>query len=95
MKSFYILSDYDRTVLYIDVTDDLTRRRSEHTVRMGSHFAAKYNVKYLISREEFPDANHAISREKQLKKWHRDRKLKLVHSVKGEMQDLSETIPGR
>jgi putative endonuclease len=89
----YILSNYERTILYIGVTDDLARRLSEHRAGLGSRFAGKYNAKYLIRWEEFPDSYHAICREKQLKNWRRDWKLKLIQSVNPEMRDLSGELP--
>ncbi len=95
MKHFfvYIMSNYDRTVLYIGITDDLARLFAEHRAGMGSQFAGKYNVKYLIYWEEFPDAYHAICREKQLKSWHREWKLRLIQSLNPELRDLSDEIP--
>ncbi len=97
MKNFYvyILSNYEHTVLYIGVTDDLARRLSEHRAGMGSRFAANYNAKYLMYWEEFPDAYQAIRREKQQKNWRRDWKLKLIHLINPEMRDLSDSIPIR
>ncbi len=95
MKHFfvYILSNYDRTVLYIGVTDDLARRLTEHRAGMGSQFAAKYNVKYLLIWEEFPDAYQAICREKRLKSWRWEWKLKIIRSLNSELRDLSDEIP--
>ncbi len=72
-KSYiYIMTNTYRTTLYIGVTANLEKRVLEHIEGFGSKFTAKYNLKDLIYFEEFIDINQAISREKQLKNWHKD-----------------------
>lgn len=67
-----------RTTFYVGVTNDLNKRIVEHQNGMGSEFTRKYNLKDLIYFEKFTDINQAISREKQLKNWHKDWKLNLI-----------------
>ena len=62
-----MLSNTSRTMLYIGVTLDLTKRIVEHKNGVGSQFISKYNLKTLIYFDEFTDINQAIAREKELK----------------------------
>ena len=86
----YIISNHKRTVLYIGVTGNLENRMLRHKVGAGSKFAAKYNCTHLLYYEDFPDMTQAIAREKQLKRWHREWKLKLIMEVNPELNDLAE-----
>jgi len=63
----YILSNKNRTVLYIGITSNLIKRIEEHKNSIGSEFTKKNNVHDLLHFEEFNDVNQAIKREKQLK----------------------------
>ncbi|MBA4312226.1 MAG: hypothetical protein C0417_06320 [Chlorobiaceae bacterium] len=89
----YILSNYRRTTFYIGVTSNLGQRLEQHQEGGGSKFVEKYNLKYLVYYEEFDQVVDAIRREKQLKSWHRDWKIRLIKSVNPEMRDLSAEIP--
>ena len=91
----YILSNYTRTTFYIGVTSNLGERVQEHISGEGSVFTRKYNLKYLVYMEEFVTIQDAIAREKQLKNWHREWKIKLIKSVNPEMRDLTNEIPWR
>jgi putative endonuclease len=85
----YIMSSLSRT-LYTGVTNDLQRRVFEHKEgRLGS-FTARYNVKRLIYFEEFGDINQAITREKEIKRMTRRRKIELIESMNPDWQDLSQ-----
>lgn len=88
----YIMSNKKRNVLYIGVTGDLKVRAGEHKDGIGSEFTVKYRLKDIIYFEEFQDINQAITREKQLKNWHRDWKIKLIQAMNPEMIDLYESI---
>ena len=90
-KSYYVyfLSNWNNKVLYIGVTNDLTRRIHEHRQKLIPGFTEKYNVNKLVYYEETSDVIAAISREKQLKKWRREKKNALVNGVNAEWQDLS------
>jgi len=52
-------------------------------------FTAAYNVHRLVWFEEFADAASAISREKQLKSWRREKKIRLIESMNPTWSDLS------
>lgn len=74
----YILSNRYRTTFYIGVTSDLRKRVYEHKEGIGSKFTLKYNIKDLLYFEEFTEISQAILREKQLKNWKKDWKIKLI-----------------
>ncbi len=91
MKTYfvYILSNKYRTVFYIGVTNDIQRRVAEHKDFKGSSFCKRYNVTDLMYYEYTHDIHAAITREKQLKNWHRDWKINLIKQDNPEMKDLS------
>ena len=88
----YILSNIGRNVLYIGVTSDLQKRILQHKNGEGSEFTRKYKLKLLLYFEEFTDIHQAISREKQLKNWHKDWKWNLIRSENPELKDLFEEL---
>jgi len=85
----YILTNKSNKVLYIGVTSNLERRMFEHKNKVINGFTKKYNLKKLVYFEETSDVRSAIEREKQLKNWHRDWKIKLVTDFNPEWKDLS------
>jgi putative endonuclease len=85
----YIATNRSRT-LYIGVTNNLERRMWEHKQKVGSRFAAKYNITRLVYYEESDDIRDAIAREKELKGWRRDRKIELIEGDNPLWEDLSE-----
>jgi putative endonuclease len=89
----YIMSNKYKTVLYIGVTSDLLTRVLEHKehVYRGS-FTDRYNLEYLIYYEIFSSIEEAITREKQIKGWKRERKVALINSMNPEWRDLHEEI---
>ena len=90
-KSYYVylLSNWNNKVLYIGVTNDLERRIHEHRHKLVPGFTEKYNVRKLVYYEQTSDVISAISREKELKKWRREKKNALVNGVNPEWRDLS------
>jgi len=92
MKSYYvyILTNWDSSVMYIGVTNDLERRLFEHKNKLVPGFSSKYKIDKLVYYEETPDVKAAIAREKQLKSWRREKKSALVASVNPEWKDLSD-----
>jgi putative endonuclease len=84
----YIVSNKNRTVLYIGVTSDLCSRSYDHKNGVGSKFTKKYNCTDLIYYEFFEKIESAIEREKQLKKWNRAWKDDLIKSFNPELKDL-------
>lgn len=93
MKQFYIyiLTNKSKT-LYVGVTNDLIRRVYEHKNKLIEGFAKKYNLTILVYYEVFLDAYNAISREKQIKGWLRNKKIALIESVNPVWEDLSKKI---
>ncbi|MBD3311293.1 MAG: GIY-YIG nuclease family protein [Candidatus Magasanikbacteria bacterium] len=78
----YILSNTRRTVYYVGVTNFLQRRLSEHRNRLHKNsFTDRYNCVQLIYYEKYDSPMEAIRREKELKKWRREKKLLLVKRV--------------
>lgn len=94
MKTYYvyILSNKSKT-LYIGVTNNLQRRMYEHKNKLIDGFSRKYNLTKLVYYEICQDVKNAIQREKQLKDWHRDWKVKLIESKNPNWDDLSEGLP--
>jgi len=84
----YIISNKRRTTFYIGVTSDLKERIAKHKDGIGSVFSSQYKLTDLVYFEEFPNLNHAIQREKQLKNWHREWKLNLIKSMNPDLKDL-------
>lgn len=86
------MSNKNRRKFYIGVTNDLRRRVSEHKQNIGSKFVSKYKLYDLIYYEYFTDITCAISREKQLKNWHREWKLNLIKQQNPNLKDLSDIL---
>ncbi len=85
----YILTNWNNKVIYIGVTNNLERRIYEHKNKLIDGFTKKYNVNKLVYAEETNDIKSALRREKELKKWRREKKDKLVESVNPEWKELS------
>ena len=90
MKQYYvyIMTNNSRT-LYIGITSDITKRVYEHKNKLVEGFTKKYNIDRLVYYEVTNDVNAAITREKQLKKWRREKKVKLIEEFNPEWRDLS------
>jgi putative endonuclease len=86
----YSMSNPRRTTLYIGVTGDLFQRVYQHKERLIDGFTKRYMLTDLVYFEETTDVNAAITREKELKGWRRDRKTALIQTMNPEWQDLSE-----
>ena len=89
-KSYYvyILASGKNGTLYIGVTNDLIRRVQEHKESKIPGFTKKYQVDQLMYYEDTDDVGVAISREKQLKAWKRDWKIRLIESANPRWRDL-------
>ena len=89
MRQFYvyILASKSR-VLYVGVTNNIHRRVAEHR-RAQFGFTARYHVHRLVHVEQTTDAMAAINREKQLKKWPRQRKRALIERDNPNWEDLA------
>lgn len=85
----YIMSNKNRTTLYIGVTSDLERRVLEHKSGKGSAFTSKYKLTDLVYYERIMGMQNAIDREKQLKNWHKEWKWNLIKEENPELKDLA------
>jgi putative endonuclease len=74
--------------MYIGVTNDLERRVFEHKNKLVKGFTEKYNVNKLVYFEETGDVNAALAREKEIKKWRREKKDALVTSSNPQWSEL-------
>jgi putative endonuclease len=94
MKSYcvYIMCSGRNGTLYTGVTSNLARRVYEHKEKVISGFTKKYNITQLVHVETFHYVNDALHREKCLKKWNREWKLKLIEKHNPEWKDLSVYI---
>jgi putative endonuclease len=95
-RSFYvyILASRIGGTLYIGVTKDLIRRVAEHRLKSVRGFTGKYGVDRLVYFEQFDDAQNAIKREKQLKKYNRAWKIRLIEELNPNWDDLYPGIAG-
>lgn len=91
----YITTNKIKTVLYIGVTNNITYRLSQHqqdAIGEQKHFTGKYNCTHLVYYEYFQNIHHAIDREKQLKKWVRQKKEQLIKSFNPEWKFLNDKL---
>ncbi len=84
----YILTNWNNRVMYVGITNDLMRRVYEHRTHAIKGFTEKYNVSKLVYFEETADVHAAIAREKEIKKWRREKKNALVIQANPEWRDL-------
>jgi len=85
----YILTNWNDEVMYIGMTNNLERRLYEHKNKLVDGFTKKYNVNKLVYYEHGNDVHAAIAREKEIKKWRREKKNNLVMKMNPEWKDLS------
>jgi len=88
----YIITNKHRSTFYIGVTNNLKLRLEQHkdNLKTGSKtFASKYNIEFLVYYEKFTWIQEAIAKEKELKKWRRDKKLKLIKEFNPEFEFLN------
>ena len=84
----YILSSKKNGTLYMGITSNLIKRIWEHKNKVIEGFTEKYNVDKLVYYEEYSDPENAIIREKRLKRYQRQWKLKLIEKNNPNWQDL-------
>jgi putative endonuclease len=84
----YIMASVSGT-LYTGVTNNLERRVQEHKSGRGSQFTAKYRIIKLVHYETLGDIRQAIEREKQIKKWRREKKVRLIEEENPGWRDLA------
>ncbi len=91
----YIMTNKVRTTLYIGVTSNLEGRIWQHKHHVFKNsFTDQYNLEYFVYWEAHDDIKIAIAREKQLKKWRREKKNLLITMQNPTWEDLSETLWG-
>jgi putative endonuclease len=84
----YLLASKKHGTLYLGVTNDIVRRGYEHRTKAAQGFTKRYSVDKLVWFEIYDDAISAIAREKELKKWRRDWKIRLIEKENPEWVDL-------
>ena len=88
----YILTNKNKTTLYVGVTRNLQRRIAEHKLHINEGFSKRYNLELLVYYEVFERLDAAVKREKQLKKWRREWKESLINDLNPTWTDLSNEI---
>jgi putative endonuclease len=89
----YIMASLQRA-LYIGITSDLGKRVGEHkTLVYPNSFTGRYNITRLVHVEEFSEVEQAIAREKELKGWRREKKIRLIQQDNPDWADLSCRTP--
>ena len=90
----YIMTNKHKNVVYTGITNDIERRVYEHETGAHKGFTKKYNCHYLIYYEHFTYIEHAIDREKEIKKWRREKKDRLITSFNPQWRFLNKEIEG-
>ncbi len=85
----YIMANQSRT-MYIGLTNNIRRRVQEHKDGLIEGFTLRYNIDTLVYIESFGDIDSAIAREKQIKRWSREKKLHLINQENPDWRDLSD-----
>lgn len=86
----YILASRRNGTLYVGMTDDLTGRIAQHRAGTFPGFTRKHGVKLLVWFEAHESRNAAFRRERQIKKWNRAWKLRLIEAENPDWRDLAE-----
>lgn len=89
----YILTNKSNLRFYIGVTSNLLNRYDEHkTKKFPDSFTAKYNIDKLVYYEIYGDISIALNREKELKKWRREKKINLIKTQNIKFNDLIDDL---
>jgi putative endonuclease len=89
--SVYILTN-DSGTLYTGVTSALEQRVTEHRLGLADGFTKKYRLHRLVYYETTPDVHVALERERQIKRWRREKKIALVRSLNPTWRDLASDL---
>jgi putative endonuclease len=92
MFAVYILASSPYGTLYCGHTDDLARRTWEHKEKVRKGFTAKYDVDRLVWYELCETREGVLIRERQIKKWNRAWKIRLIEALNPDWTDLYETL---
>ncbi len=87
----YIMTNMNRTALYVGVTNGLAKRVMQHRAGKTGSFTERYRVDRLVYYEPFEVVTNAIGREKQIKRWRRDKKEALINRMNTHWEDLAVT----
>jgi putative endonuclease len=90
----YMLASERNGTLYIGVTSDLIKRVWQHKESLADGFTKKYDVKMLVWYEQHETMESAIAKEKTMKKWLREWKLKTIEQTNPDWRDLWPEITG-
>lgn len=88
----YILAKGRNSTFYTGFTSNLVKRTWEHKNELADGFTKRYDIKTLVYYEVHEDYDAALKREKQLKKWRRQSKMKLIESMNPKWLDLYDSI---
>ena len=88
----YIIASKKNGTLYIGVTNDLVKRIYEHKQNAVNGFTKKYNVHTLVYYKVHRDIEETILKEKQMKKWNRKWKVRIIEEKNPEWKDLYDEI---
>jgi len=88
----YLLARKRNGTLYVGVTNALVRRVYEHKNKVVRGFSQQYGVDRLVWFETYDDPTNAIVREKDIKKWRRAWKLRLIEQSNPQWVDLYDQI---
>ncbi|SRR5260370_11468780 len=90
----YMMTNQSDSVLYIGLTNDLSRRVTKHRSGEVPGFTSDYRCHKLVYWEHYSDIEETIAREKQLKRWSRGKKITLVETKNPRWMDLFDEISG-
>ena len=88
----YIMTNMRNGTLYVGVTSDIARRAWEHRSGQVNGFTKQYGLKCLVYAERHESIEDAIRREKRIKHWPRQWKLKLIEEQNPDWTDLYDTL---
>jgi putative endonuclease len=90
----YVMTNAPHGTLYTGVTADLSARITAHREGRGSEFCRTHGLTRLVYTEEYPTIEEAIAREKAMKRWKRQWKLKLIRAQNPGWDDLYPFVIG-
>jgi len=87
-----MMANYNNRVLYTGMTSGLAHRVQQHKEKVFDGFTARYNCTKLVYYEEYEDVWDAIDREREIKRWRREKKNALVYSMNPQWRDLADDV---
>jgi putative endonuclease len=88
----YIMTDKPSGTLYVGVTSNIAQRAYQHREGLVEGFTKRYGLKRLVYAEAHDEIGAAIQREKNIKHWRCEWKVKLIHSINPDWDDLYGTF---